>query len=163
MTIRRILPLMLVCALAAGCGGGAVREAAVIGWVVGQGGSVTVEGKTLEIKSLEDLTADATTIQRINLNGKDVTDADLQNLAVLDDLDYLGLHGTQIGDVGVGHIAQIDNLKELELSGTNVTDKGLMQLVALKNLERLHLHNTLITPKAAKEFQTQLPGCQVIR
>ena len=147
-----------------GCGGGSAdtrQAAAVIGWVMGLRGTVSVEGRTLEIKTLADLPAGELVIQKINLNEKPVTDGDLENLIGLTALDSLSLHGSQVSDDGLNYLVSIKNLKELELSKTNVTDAGLKTLAELKSLEKLHLHNTLVTNEGIQEFRAAVPGCQV--
>ena len=146
-----------------GCGSSSTQSAAVVGWVVAHGGSVTVAGKSLEIKSLSDIAEGATEIERINLNGQKITDDDLKNLSVLNDLQFLGLHGAPITDAGVDALVEIENLKELELSATNISDAGLAKLAQLTSLEKLTLHNTKVSKQAIAELQNKVPGCQVIR
>ncbi len=162
----KFVGLMIAVALLgflSGCGSSSTQSAAVMGWVVAHGGSVTVAGKSLEIKSLSDISDDATEIQRINLNEKKITDDDLKNLSVLTDLQFLGLHGSPITDAGIDALVEIENLKELELSATNITDAGVAKLAKLTSLEKLTLHNTKVSKKAIAEFQNSVPGCQVIR
>ena len=158
-----VVVALLSLGVLSGCGSSSSQSAAVIGWVVAHGGSVTVAGKSLEIKSLTDLPDGAVEIQRINLNGQKLTDDDLKNLSVLSDLQFLGLHGAPITDAGIDALVEIENLKELELSATNITDTALTKLAGLTSLEKLTLHNTKVSKKAVEELQNKVPGCQVIR
>ncbi|WP_166826910.1 leucine-rich repeat domain-containing protein [Thalassoroseus pseudoceratinae] len=163
MKFIRVLVVLVAIGSCVGCGSSSTRSAAVMGWVVARGGSVTVAGKSLAVKSLSDIDDGATEIQRIDLNGQDITDEDLKNLTVLSDLQFLGLHGAPITDAGVDALLEIENLKELELSATNITDAGVVKLAGLTSLEKLTLHNTTVTKKAIEELQNKVPGCQVIQ
>ena len=137
-----------------------MQNAAVVGWAIGHGGTVTVEGRSLEVKKLTDMPTGGFVVQKIDLTNKDITDADMENLSVLGQLQSLTLYGTKVSDEGLKYLAGLEGLKELDLTKTNITDEGLKKLAEIKSLEKLHLHNTLVTNKGLKEFHTALPGCQ---
>ena len=74
-----------------------------------------------------------------------ITDAGLQYLADLRNLEDLDLHGTQISDTGLVHLKSLTRLHKLNLMGTSVTDTGLEQLGRMADLEELNLYRTRIT------------------
>ncbi len=157
----RILCLALSLLWLSGCGGSAkVQNAGVVGWAIGHGGTVIVEGRSLEVKKLTDMPTGDFVIQKIDLTNKEVTDADLENLSILRKLQSLTLYGTKVSDAGLDYLTKIEGLKEMDLTKTNITDNGLKKLAEIKSLEKLHVHNTLITNEGLKEFHTALPGCQ---
>ncbi len=74
-----------------------------------------------------------------------ITDAGLQHLSDLRNLEDLDLHGTQISDAGLIYLKPLTHLRKLNLMGTGVTDAGLDQLGGMANLEELNLYRTRIT------------------
>ena len=67
-----------------------------------------------------------------------VTDADLQHLKRLDNLQTLDLSGEHLTDAGLQHLNGLENLRSLTLWGKQFTDAGLEHLNGLRNLEYLH-------------------------
>jgi hypothetical protein len=128
---------------------------------VGQGGIVHLEGQTLEVKKLTDLPSGDFEVAKIDLTKSNVTDASLENLTVVEELQSLTLHGTKISNDGLNHLASLKNLKELDLSNTNINDEGLKILANVKTLEKLHLHTTAVTNKGLEEFHAAVPACQL--
>jgi Leucine-rich repeat (LRR) protein len=166
MTTRSlILPLTVL--LLGGCGGSSdTKKAAIIGWAIGHGGVVHIEGQTLEVKKLTDLPSGSFEIAKIDLTPPEktastVTDADLENLKAVPELKSLTLHSTKVTDEGLTHLLALENLKELDLTNTNVSDAGLKVLQDLKSLEKLHVHNTAVTNAGLKEFRSALPSCSL--
>ncbi len=158
----RLCCLLLAAICLGGCGGASQNQkAAIVGWTVGHGGIVHLEGQTLEVKKLTDMPSGKFEVEKIDLTKSDVTDADLENLAALPELKALTLHGTKITDDGLSHLTALKNLKDLDLSNTNVTDVGLKILAGIKSLEKLHLHTTAVSNKGLKEIHAALPGCQL--
>jgi len=68
-----------------------------------------------------------------------VTDAGLEHLTGLHQLEKLELYDTGITDAGLGHLKELRQLRELGLSGTEVTDAGLEHLKGLRRLHTLAL------------------------
>lgn len=158
----RFSGLVLAAIWCVGCGGSSdTQKAATVGWSVGQGGVVYIEGQTLEVKKLTDLPSGDFEVAKIDLTETEITDADLENLSVMPELTALTLHTTKISDEGLVHLTALENLKELDLTNTNITDEGLKTLAKIKSLEKLHLHNTAITNEGLKAFQTEVPDCQL--
>ncbi len=145
-----------------GCGGSSdVQKAAIVGWTVGQGGIIHLEGQTLEVKKLTDLPSGNFEVAKIDLTKTSVTDASLENLVVLEELQSLTLHGTKISNDGLAHLTNLKTLKELDLSNTNINDEGLKILANIKTLEKLHLHTTAVTNKGLEEFRSAMPACEL--
>ncbi len=156
------LVLLLVFAGIPGCGGSASSEkSAIMGWVIGHGGNVTVEGGIDKIKKLSDLPDGGFEVQQIDLTNANITDQDLQNLTSLTELTSLKLYGTKITDEGLSQLVALTNLEELDLTNTNITDSGLKVLTQITTLRKLHHHATATTQKGLKEFHTALPECKL--
>jgi Leucine-rich repeat (LRR) protein len=79
------------------------------------------------------------------LSGTKVTDAGLEHLKGLSQLQWLQFNGTQVTDAGLEHLKGLSQLKWLELNGTQLTDGGLEQLKGLSQLQALVLDNTQVT------------------
>jgi hypothetical protein len=89
----------------------------------------------------------------VDLDGKPVTDADLDNLAPLTDLKILNLSGSRITDEGLAKLAPLKRTKFLYLFKTDITDAGLEHLKELPRLEVLCLDQTLITDAGVKSLE----------
>ena len=88
---------------------------------------------------------DESYLERFRLWGTMVTDADLECLKRLNDLETLDLMDVHITNAGIEHLKGLTNLRSLNLSGTKVTDEGLKHLKRLNKLQFLHLGNTNIS------------------
>ncbi|MGL4553566.1 MAG: hypothetical protein ACRC33_20585 [Gemmataceae bacterium] len=73
----------------------------------------------------------------------------------------VNLEGTEVTDVGLKELAALKNLTTLCLWCTEVTDVGLKELAALKKLTSLGLINTKVTDAGVKELQKALPKCKI--
>jgi Leucine Rich repeat len=154
--------LVLAVIFLGGCGGTSdTQKAAIVGWAVGHGGIVNLEGRSLEVKKLTDLPTGKFEVEKIDLTNSNVTDPDLENLGVLPELQSLTLYGTKVTNDGLNHLTVLKKLKELDLSNTNITDDGLKILAGIKTLEKLHVHTTAVTNAGLKEFRAAVPGCQL--
>lgn len=89
----------------------------------------------------------------VDLDGKPVTDADLDNLTPLTDLKILNLSGSRITDDGLAKLAPLKRIKFLYLFKTDITDAGLEHLKELPRLEVLCLDQTLITDAGLKSLE----------
>ena len=78
-------------------------------------------------------------LQRLHLNGTDVTDKQLDALSQLADLNYLNLYNTQISDAGLESLHATISLRKIFLSQTQVTANGITKLKkSLPELEVVH-------------------------
>lgn len=90
--------------------------------------------------------SDLPAVERLQIDGAQITDRGLACLACLTqlrDLDFRDTCGeTQVTDAGLSEILRLSNLRFLNLSGTRVTGSGLGCLVALRKLEYLELNRS---------------------
>jgi hypothetical protein len=84
-------------------------------------------------------------LQALWLNNSQITDAGLEHLKGLTKLEVLWLDDTRITDAGLGHIKGLTNLKKLRLNNIRITDGGLECLRESTKLKDLDLYNTPIT------------------
>lgn len=85
--------------------------------------------------------------QQLGVNAEptpQVTDAELEHLKVMPEMQVLMLGNTQVSDAGLEHLAGLTNLTSLRLEGTRVTDAGLEHLQGMTRLESLCLSDTRI-------------------
>jgi len=75
----------------------------------------------------------------IDLEGSEVGDDDLAQLALLPRLKLLNLTGTSVRDAGMAELASLDSLEELAIDNAVATAAGLESLLRLKRLKALHL------------------------
>lgn len=92
-----------------------------------------------------------------------VTDAGLEHLKDLKQLQDLGVDKLNITDAGLQQLKQHPTLKVLYLRNTKITDAGLEHLKGLSNLEALHLEGTMVTDAGVKSLQAALPKCQITK
>jgi internalin A len=101
-----------------------------------------------ELSPLVDLRTgvkDLTNLERLDLFGKNVSDAALINLKGLSKLSELNLIGSPVSDAGLAHLKGLVNLSVLRIGSTDISDSGLAQLKTLTNLSELYLFNTNVT------------------
>jgi hypothetical protein len=75
---------------------------------------------------------------------------------------YVGLNGTAVTDADLEHLEAVGNLQGLSLSDTEITDEGLKHLVGLTNLRHLDLLGTKVTPEGVERLQEALPECKIM-
>lgn len=92
----------------------------------------------------------------IDLDGREVSDAELDLLAGFDDLKILNLSNTKVTDAGLAKLAALKKLKFLYLFNTSITDAGMEKLLELPRLEVLCLDQTQITDVGLKTLE-ELP------
>ena len=106
--------------------------------------------------------ADLAKVTLLSLDdGTKITDADLKELAKLQQLIILNLGDTKITDVGLKEVAKLPQLTRLWLDATQITDVGLKELAKLQKLERLDLVATKATKAGVAELQKALPKCRI--
>lgn len=102
-----------------------------------------------------------TQLQELALSRTAVTDAGLEHLQGVPKLQRLDLAGTKITDAGLKRLSALPQLRELELANTPITDAGLGHLKALSQLEKLSLDYTQVTDAGLKHVQG-LPQLRVL-
>src|SRR5438552_2449333 len=82
----------------------------------------------------------------VDLSNAWMTDADLEKLARLPQLERINLAYTKITDLGLEHLAPLQNVKVLDLYYAEfVTDLGIAHLKHWRNLEHLNVRGTKVT------------------
>jgi hypothetical protein len=104
-----------------------------------------------------------TQLQTLDLSHAPVTDAGLEHLKGLTQLRVLCLSGTRVTDAGLEHLKGLTQLQRLYLSRTRVTDAGLEYLKGLTQLQRLDLTWTRVTEAGVAELKKTLPNVYIIR
>jgi Leucine-rich repeat (LRR) protein len=84
-------------------------------------------------------------LQRLSLDGTKITDAGLENLEGLHLLQQLSILHSPITDAGLDHLKRLTRLQKLALEYTQITDAGLEHLEGLRELQRLSLLHSPIT------------------
>jgi hypothetical protein len=97
----------------------------------------------------------------LDLRAAPVTDAGLQCLAVLENLQRLELASTRVTDDGMQHVTRLTELVTLGLENTSVTDAGIRRLEPLRRLENLRLLRTPVTVDGLKWLANTLPRCTI--
>ena len=72
------------------------------------------------------------------------------------------LDDTEATDACLEHLKGMTNIDILQLNGTKVTDACLEHLEGLTNLGFLRLKNTNVTPEGVKKLQEALPNCDIM-
>jgi internalin A len=88
----------------------------------------------------------------LDVNGTEITDADLKGQAAFKSLQVINLQKPQITDVGLKSLAGLKSLQSLNLFGAQVTDTELKELAGIKELQALFLHETRVTDAGLKEL-----------
>ncbi len=128
-------------------------------------------------------------LEELFLDDTNITDKGVKFLRSTK-LTQLNLWNTQVSDVSLNYISEIKSMTQLHLKGcSRVTDSGVAKLAKLQNLWMLNLTNCRgitnaslvalakcpslrylqvfdcpnITANGVKDFQKQLPGCEVDR
>ena len=85
----------------------------------------------------------------------ELTEADLEKVT------RLFLNGAQITDAGLKEVAKLQNLTRLYLSDTKITDAGLKDVAKLQQITVLYLQGTKITKAGVAELKKALPNCKI--
>ncbi len=101
-------------------------------------------------------------LKRLTLENTDVSDAGLAYVSVLTTLQGLNLEQTHVTDTGLPHLSTLNKLQELSLNHTKVSDNGLQHLWVHTGLTSLDLRNTDLTEAGITELQSRLPNCKVL-
>jgi tetratricopeptide (TPR) repeat protein len=90
-----------------------------------------------------------------------VTNAGLEHLKGLTQLQTLNLMQTQVTDAGLERLQGLSHLQTLDLSAAKVTDIGLEHLQALTQLQNLNVDLTRVTDVGVEKLQQTLPKCSI--
>jgi hypothetical protein len=101
-----------------------------------------------------------TQLQILYLGGGNVTDAGLKHLKGLTQLQILDLDG-YVTDAGLEDLKGLNQLQRLDLGGTDITDAGLEHLKGLTQLNHLYLIDTRVSNEGVKKLKQALPKCTI--
>src|SRR5687768_6340316 len=124
--------------------------------------NLSLGGKQITDAELEQLKS-LPKIAQLNLANTAVTDAGLPHIAGLAELTHLHLEKTAVTDAGLAHLENLAKLQYLNLYNTPVTDAGLSNLSGLKNLKRLYLWQTKATDKGVADLKKSIANLYVNR
>ena len=94
--------------------------------------------------------------------GESCSDACLETLSKLANLNDLLLYSTSVTDAGIASLPQVaPGLVFLTVSGGQVTDAAVKHLAALTKLEVVNLRQTQVTAAGVAELQAALPNCKI--
>jgi internalin A len=102
-------------------------------------------------------------LARLALVETQITDESCRYLRHAVSLRHLQLDGTGITDAGMKYVAELTGLELFMLSDTSVTAKGLQQLASLTRLRTLFIPGIALSDHEARELQTRLPYCRIVR
>jgi len=85
----------------------------------------------------------------------ELTEADLEKVT------RLYLRDPKITDADLKEVAKLQNLKHLILDDTKITDAGLKEVAKLKQLKSLYLTDTQVIKAGVAELQKALPKCYI--
>lgn len=89
--------------------------------------------------------ADLKKLRLLDLGANPVGDAGLEQIAGLENLEWLILCDTKITSAGLVHLGRLSRLRTLSLAGCDIADEGLDLLQGLTALEALDLRSTRVT------------------
>src|SRR5438094_571835 len=153
-TLMRTMLIGAVMLLACLSGAARADEASAVKVVEKLGGKVTRDDKL-----------PGKPVIGVDLNGPQVTDADLKELADLKQLTTLWLNGTGVTDAGLKELADLKQLTSLWVNGTQVTGEGARELQAalpkLKIDGAPELKEVVAKRKAAAEKKKDIEDRQI--
>lgn len=100
-------------------------------------------------------------LKRLNLWRDTITDAGVEHLAGLTQLEWLNVDNTHLTDAGLPYLKGMTALKFLHLGSTGVTDEGMPALVSLKSLKDLKVTRTAVTEEGVAGVRQAIPGISI--
>ena len=91
-------------------------------------------------------------ITLLDLGNTTFSDAALEQVGTLLNLEQLRLHNTPMTDEGIRHLRKLRRLRKINLYGTEVTDTALETLETLPELKQVVAWETRVSPDAAEAF-----------
>lgn len=101
-------------------------------------------------------------ILSIHIN-PEITDAGMQNLNDMTQLEQVNLARLDISDKGIKFVENNPNLNYLKISETGVSDASLPLLKALKQMTNLYVKKTNLSETGIQELQDAFPSSATVR
>jgi hypothetical protein len=114
---------------------------------------LTFEGSAFSGQDMQDL-AGIMTLRSLIFLRCHLGDAEVQQFTAPPRLDRLWLDGSQITDASLPHLAAMATITWLSLAGTAITDAGVAHLTTMTQLQTLYLHETAITDAGLRPLAT---------
>lgn len=129
--------------------------------ILNKGGKFTIND-IREVTSLSQLPDGSFKITGVDFNNTSIGDIDLEEIAGMRDIKYLGLHSTSVTDNCMSVIKNMTNLRELEISYTQLSNDSVDTLVQLKKLNKIFMSGTNIKEHGLVRLKDELPNCKLI-
>jgi len=97
----------------------------------------------------------------INFSQARITDADVEALLPLTNLEGISFWNTGISDRAIERISPLPKLTRLNLCGTRITDASVLALIRM-NLIYIDVADTQITPDGLDTLRSQLPHAEIL-
>ena len=97
----------------------------------------------------------------INFSQVEITDADVETLLPLTNLEGISFWKAGISDHAIELIAQLPRLTRLNLCGTQVTDASVSTLVGMA-LNYIDVADTQLTPHGVETLRAGLPNTEIL-
>ncbi|WP_164101858.1 leucine-rich repeat domain-containing protein [Candidatus Laterigemmans baculatus] len=97
----------------------------------------------------------------INFSQIEITDADVEALLPLTNLEGISFWKTAISDRAIELIAQLPRITRLNLCGTQVTDAAVATLVGMA-LNYIDVADTQLTPHGIELLRAGLPNAEIL-
>jgi len=99
----------------------------------------------------------------LDLAGTQVSDLGVAQMASTKNLKMIRLSETRVTDACIDTLLAMPDLESVNLYGTKITDCGVLKLSGLSRLKRLYLWKTEVSDGAIQTLQKSLPSCEIIR
>ena len=97
----------------------------------------------------------------VDFNKIEITDADVEALVALTNLEGISFWETGVSDRAIELIAQLPKLTRLNLCGTQVTDASVSTLVGM-TLNYIDVADTEITPQGVQTLRAGLSNAEIL-
>ncbi|MEM9659533.1 MAG: hypothetical protein AAF961_14330, partial [Planctomycetota bacterium] len=111
--------------------------------------------------SVADLTVAADQIVSLDVSGRELSEADLQAIGRLKNLQKLYLQKSSVSDDDLQHLLELKRLEYLNLYGAKLTDAALPHIEKLPALKRLYLFETEVSYENAMRLEQTISGLVV--
>lgn len=124
--------------------------------------SFNVQGAKFTDADLERVVRRLPELRDIDIGQTQVTDAGLQHLHGLKDLEIVRLYKANISDDGLARLKGLDKLTLLILSGaTGITDVGLVHIKDMKSLRFVFVDGTSVTQQGIDDLKAVMPRLEI--
>ncbi len=109
-------------------------------------------GRTEDLRQLRWLTD----LQQLYLFGKRITDAEMEHVARIPNLESIVMIRTGLTDDGIAQLAEMPSLRFVDIQYTPVSDKAIEHLTGMEHLRQVRLRGTNVSSAAAEALAKRL-------